>query len=57
MLACLWVGVSRSSLLVVGVLILFRVGTPTTFFVFVCGVCVWCGVVGVVVEATPNFCV
>ena len=32
MLACLWVGVSRSSFLVVGVLILFGVDTPTIFF-------------------------
>ena len=36
--------------MVVGVLILFRVGTPTALFcLFV--VCVW----GVVVEATPHF--
>lgn len=34
MLACLWVGVSRSSFLVVGVFgPCLRVGTPTTIFV------------------------
>ena len=33
MLACLWVGVSRSSFLVVGVFGPLGVGAPTTFFV------------------------
>ena len=50
MLACLWVGVSRSSFLVVGVFDPCGVGTPTALFcLFV--VCVW----GVVVETTPHF--
>ena len=41
--------------MVVGVLILFvGVGAPTTFL-FVVLLFVWCGVWGVVVEATPHF--
>jgi len=47
MLACLWVGVSRSSFLVVGVLVLFGVDTPTALF------CLWCVFGGCGV--TPRF--
>ena len=49
MLACLWVGVSRSAFLVVGVFgPVVGVGAPTIFF------CLWC-VWGVVVGTTPHF--